>query len=773
MNPRAPYIANTMHLAPLIRDLAIILGVAGLISLLFHKIRQPVVLGYIISGMLIGPHTPPFQLVTDLPSIKTWAELGVIFLMFSLGLEFSFRKLTKIGTSAAITTGMEVMFFIPVGFLLGKVLGWTSMDSLFLGAMLSISSTTIIIKALDELKLKKHHFAELIFSVLVVEDLVAILLLVALGTIAVTKTVAPLDLLMATLKLVLVVGGWFVFGYFVVPRFIKVVGATGSNETLTILSLGLCLFLVVFATHFEYSTALGAFIMGSILAESPFLSRIEHNMTSLRDVFGAVFFVSIGMLIDPKILLDHWGAIGLICVVTIVGKVLSTTFGELVSGQSLKNSLQVGFGLAQIGEFSFIIAQLGLSLKVTSDYIYPIGVAVSLVTTFTTPYLIRHSSWFAEQIEKRLPVRILDGLNRYAAQAEAKRAGAGDRRSVLRPFLKWAVNGLTASIIFILCSEWVLPLLAEEAGLSENWVPLLGWCVGVVVSSPFIYGMLVAFRGDWGTNPEAGTTGGIYLLGLLSRGMTALWIGLLSAEFFPGRFVALGTIGFLVLAFYLFYQQLEKAYRWFESKFLSTFTTHPENPDETPEPSQVQAEDSSKEILTSTPGFKHLAPWDVHLTSLEVHPNSKTVMKKVSEAAFRVRFGVNIVAIRRGNRSIMPPKPDDSLLPHDELVLLGSDAQIDKLRSELEEAPSTSTPTPIHYELRQAKLKRGTSFIGSTIRASGIRETYHAMVVGLERKGERIVNPDSDLKLMTSDVLWVAGDQADLNTLIQALENKK
>lgn len=741
-----------MHLAPLIRDLAIILGVAGLISLLFHRIRQPVVLGYIIAGIIIGPYTPPFQLITDVPSIKTWAELGVIFLMFTLGLEFSFRKLAKVGGSAAITTGMEVMFFLPAGFLIGKALGWSSMDSLFMGAMLSISSTTIIIKALDELHLKKHRFAELIFAVLIVEDLVAILLLVALGTVAVTKTVSPLDLIMATAKLVLVVGGWFLVGYFLVPRFMKFVGKTGNDETLTILSLGLCLSLVVFASHFEYSTALGAFIMGSILAESPVLARIESNMSSLRDLFGAIFFVSIGMLIDPRMLWDHLGAVALICTVTIFGKILSTSIGALISGQSLRNSVQVGFGLAQIGEFSFIIAQLGISLKVTSDFIYPIGVAVSLVTTFTTPYLIRFSARFATGLEDRLPIRIREGLNRYAAQAEARRTGVGEKRSALRPFVRWSMNGLTASIIFILCSEWLLPILATQAGVGETWVPLLGWCAGILLSSPFIWAMLTAFRTAGEQKPEAGTSGGIYLLGLLARLMTALWIGILSAEFFPGRYVALVTIFLLLVAFLLFYRQMENAYHWFESKFLSTFD-----------------ESGEKEEELDEGAFSHLAPWDAHLVKMEIHPNSSLVLKPIGEAALRVRYGVNIVAIRRGRVSIVTPKPDAVLLPRDELILLGTDEQVEKMRHEFE-APHEGVAAPeTSYELRQARLGQGSTFAGLTIRQSGIREKYHAMVVGLERDGERKINPDSDLQLEALDVLWVAGDKNQLGALILAL----
>ena len=424
-----------MHLAPLIRDLAIILGVAGLISLLFQRIRQPVVLGYIIAGILIGPHTPPFQLITDIPSIQTWAELGVIFLMFSLGLEFSFRKLARVGGSAAITAGAEVLFFLPAGFLVGKAFGWTSIDSLFLGAMLAISSTTIIIKALDDLKLKTHRFAELIFAVLIVEDLIAILLLVGLTTVASNNTISPLELLSASLKLVLVVGGWIISGYFIVPRFMKYVGKVGNNELLTILSLGLCLALVVFANHFHYSTALGAFIMGSILAESPVLHRIENGVASLKDVFGAVFFVFIWMLIDSTALWEHKRAVSVLCLVTHVGQILSTSLRALISGQSLRNSVQVGFGLAQIGEFSFIIAGLGLT---QSNKPIPLSdrSCCFLVTTFTTPYLIRFRS--CSLCARGATSKTLDRRTQSLRRTiRGQRAGADGRREAFRPILRW------------------------------------------------------------------------------------------------------------------------------------------------------------------------------------------------------------------------------------------------------------------------------------------------------------------------------------------------
>jgi len=426
-----------MHLPPLIYDLAVILAVAGIMSFLFQWIKQPVVLGYIAAGVIVGPYTPPFVLVGDIEGIRTWAELGVVFLMFTLGLEFSFRKLISVGVTASITAALEVGFFLISGHYLGVLFGWSSMDGLFLGAMLAISSTTIIIKALEELKLKNHRFARLIFGVLIVEDLFAILLLVALTTIATTKVFSPMALASATLNLFFVVGSWFVTGYFLVPKLITLVAKKKNNEMLTLISIGLCLLLVVLANHLGYSPALGAFIMGSILAETKLIHQIENLMIPLRDLFGAIFFVSIGMLIDPQALWEHRIVIGILCTVTIIGKIFITASGALVSGQSFRNSLQVGFGLAQIGEFSFIIATLGKTLNATSEKLYPIGVAVSMVTTFATPYLIKYSGPVSIWAEYHLPIKVKRQLGRYTSWWDYRRAASKKSGGHLLAPFKW------------------------------------------------------------------------------------------------------------------------------------------------------------------------------------------------------------------------------------------------------------------------------------------------------------------------------------------------
>jgi monovalent cation:H+ antiporter-2, CPA2 family len=384
-------------------------------SLISQTLRQPVVLGYLLSGVIIGPYTPPFQLVNDIQSIQTWAELGVIFLMFTLGLEFSFKKLLKVGATAVITATAEVSFFLVVGFFIGKLLGWNDSDSLFLGAMLSISSTTIIIKALEEHKLKKEHFSQLIFGILIVEDLLAVLLLVGLTSFSSTQDFSIFSLLKTFVHLILVVGSWFLAGNVIIPPLMSAIDKKENKEMLTLVSIALCLILVVFAVQMGYSAALGAFIMGSILAESKVIHKIEEQMMPLRDLFGAIFFVSIGMLIDPHVIWEYRFEVMVLCLVTIIGKIIISSFGAFISGQKIKDSLQVGFGLAQIGEFSFIIATLGVTLGVTSPKLYPIGVAVSLVTTFTTPYLIKYSSSWADKILFIIPGKCKNVLESYTS----------------------------------------------------------------------------------------------------------------------------------------------------------------------------------------------------------------------------------------------------------------------------------------------------------------------------------------------------------------------
>jgi CPA2 family monovalent cation:H+ antiporter-2 len=380
-----------VHLLPLIQDLAVILGVASVVTFVSKKIRQPVVLGYLIAGIIVGPNTPPFSFVLDLSGIHTWAELGVILLMFTLGVEFSLKKLSQTGTTAIFTGIFEAIVMIALGFTAGKLAGWPTVDCIFLGAILSISSTAIIVKAIEELNLKSRKSTTLIYGILVVEDIIGILILAVLPLFAISEDFNALALGATGAKLIFVVSSALIFGYLLIPKLINYFSDAMNDEMLTIFSLALCLGLVVFAGYFHYPSALGAFLMGSFLADSKVANRIEHLMKPLRDLFGAVFFVSIGMLLNPVDILNHWKTIIFLSILTIIGKILSTSLGGKITGQDTKTSLQIGLSLAQIGEFSFIIAALGLELGVMRPELYPIAVSISVITTFTTPYLIRFS----------------------------------------------------------------------------------------------------------------------------------------------------------------------------------------------------------------------------------------------------------------------------------------------------------------------------------------------------------------------------------------------
>ncbi|NBU20629.1 sodium:proton antiporter, partial [bacterium] len=661
-----------MELAPLIRDLAIILGAAAIFSLIFKKIKQPLVLGYLVAGLILGPHTPPSPLVMDLPNIKVWAELGIIFLMFSLGLEFSFHKLSRVGVPAGFTAIFEVISMMTVGYFVGKYLNWSSSDSLFLGAMLSISSTTIIIKALDELKLKKRRFAELIFGILIVEDLVAILILVFLSTFASGSGFSGVELALSAAKLIFVVGIWFITGYFFIPRLVRYVARNGNDETITILSLGLCLSLVVIAAQFHYSAALGAFIMGSILAESSESHRIEELIKPLRDIFAAVFFVSVGMLLNPHTILNNIEYILLIALVTIVGKILSTLFGALIMGQSLRTSLQVGFGLAQIGEFSFIIAGLGMSLGVISDSLYPIGVAVSLITTFTTPYLIRISEPIATWIEGRLPHHVKALLTRYDTWHLERRADFALRKLFYNKALKWILNGIVVTACFLIISRYVTPIYTTTLP-NPLWANLAGWATSIISAAPFIWGMSVAFAekpNEMKISPDRVRLpqGAVMFL---SHMMTLFWIGFLSLEFISARYIAALIAILAILLFALLYRRLEASYAWFESQFLSTF----------------EASATSRKAEKFQEEF---APWDAHLVRIKIHPNSPFVLKHLHETNLRSQFGLNIVAIQRGENLLIAPGRNDLILPQDEILVLGMDDQIEKIRPSLESSPEGS-----------------------------------------------------------------------------------
>jgi monovalent cation:H+ antiporter-2, CPA2 family len=712
-----------MHLHPLISDLAMILGVAALVTLIFQKIKQPVVLGYIVAGFIVGPYTPSLITVTDLPDIKVLAELGVIFLMFSLGLEFTFSRLARAGKTAMGTALVELPIMMAVGYGAGQFLNWPFVDCLFLSGMLSISSTTIILKAYDEQGLKTRRFAEIVFGVLIVEDLFAILLLASLSTVVITQNFLSAEIIFSALQLILVVGGWFLFGYFLIPSFLRYTSKHLSNETLMVLSTGLCLLLVVLATHFNYSAALGAFIMGSILSETDESGRIERLIQPIRDLFAAVFFVSVGMLVDPVALQQNIGPILILTMLLILGKVVSNTVGAMMTGQPLKRSVQIGFSLGQIGEFSFIIATLGEKLGVTSKFLYPIIVAVSVITTFTTPYFIKISGKCGDFLEDMLPPTLKTRFAGYSTWALSPGDSDDARQVAWRQVLRHFLNGIIVTIIFLGMAEYGLPKL-QAIFPSSYALFLAGWALSVLLSAPFVWGMFFAFRSR--------TLGLPIFLGRLT---TIVWLGILSSAFFPTRLSLLITLICAGGLFFIFFRRLEQSYVWFERRLLSNIKG-------TGEP--------DSELAT-------LAPWDLYLTRLTLHQNSPLAGKQIKEAEIRSRYGLNIAAIQRGREIIAAPSSLDKLLPYDDLLVLGTDDQVDRFRREVE-TPSDFSGTPKElsdYALRRVLVTKGSEYVDRSIRESGIRENLKGLVVGLERGDFRTINPDPAFTLQVGDILWI------------------
>ena len=713
-------------LAPLIKDLAVILGVASLVTLLFQKIRQPVVLGYLLSGIIVGPHLPPYDLVTDVPSLHTLSELGVIFLMFSLGLDFSFHKLKRVGSPAIITGLFEVLLVLFIGVGLGKLLGWPIYDCIFLGAALSISSTTIIIRAMEELGLKSKHFAELVFGVLIVEDLLAILLLAGLSIVVGTHAVLSATLVDSAIKLFIVVGSWFLVGYFLIPSLIRKLVDVANQETLTIVSVALCLLLVCIAAYFGYSSALGAFIMGSILAETDLIQFIEQYMRPIRDIFAAVFFISVGMLIDPAVIIDQLGVVLLISAITILAKVLTTASGALTAGQSLTTSVRAGFSMAQIGEFSFIIAGLGLSLDVTRPTLFPIIIAVSAVTTFTTPYLIQASATVSQQLEKKLPASFKSFLSHYAILIHRYLMLKKKRAIYSQYIAKLLINAVMVAIIFTLSEKWLFPRISEWV-TTTYWVNTLSCLIALLLASPFIWGMIFAYK--MFPHRSRAAIKPIIAIGWI---FTFTVITTLAVTYFHTWSITflLALIAFLL--FSVLHKPLQKFYPWLEKRFLANIKT----------PSH---QETSKDELIA---------WGINLRGTDISSNYYFINKTLEELALNQQFGIHVIALYRGSKVILAPKHQEKIRLYDKLFILGNDEQIDAF-SQLLQTGIYQEELELfnHFELKTFLLDRTHPFVGLTIEEAMEKSQLTGIILGLERKGVRTINPNKETILNKDDLL--------------------
>jgi CPA2 family monovalent cation:H+ antiporter-2 len=666
-----------MHGISLLQDLAVVMIIAGFVTILCHRFKQPVVLGYIIAGVIIGPHTPPFPLIRDQETINTFAELGVILLMFSLGLEFSLKKLRQVGGTALIAAFSEILLMVWVGYEIGRVFGWSSMDSLFLGAMLSISSTTIIVKALGELGKTKERFAQLIFGILIIEDILAIAMIALLSGIAMTGSLDAVDVGKTLGKLGMFLAASLVVGLLSVPRLLTYVARFKSNEMLLVTVLGLCFGSALLAVKLGYSVALGAFIIGAVMAESREIHRIEHLIEPVRDMFSALFFVAIGLLIDPGMLASCWAPIVVITLAVVVGKVVTCTFGAFVGGHDTRTSLRVGMGLAQIGEFSFIMASLGLSLGVTSKFLYPIAVAVSALTTLFTPYLIRSADGLVHRFDRLAPASLVQVLGIYTDWAG--RLGQRHPSLAAKLMRRWmwqmALNAALIGAVFVAAASVVRTppaWLAGSEGVGEGLKAVL-WIVAAVVSLPMFIassrklqavGLLVA---ETKVSVEAAgeRTAAIrsvvaHVIPIAGTSLLGLFVVVLSATFLPTFKV------FLVLLL------LAGLISWWMRRFFIRVYSK----------AQIELESTLRSPLPAKPpeGVDGALPTllrGANLRSCTLEAGRPAVGMRIRELRLRTLCGASIVAIDRGGSSLVNPGPEEELQAGDHVMLLGNEAQLE------------------------------------------------------------------------------------------------
>lgn len=737
---------TSVHLPDLISDLGLILITAAIAVLLFRILKQPLVLGYLVAGFLAGSEFDFFPTVKDMHSVEVWAEIGVIFLLFSLGLEFSFKKLMKVGGTASITALTQIIFMITVGFFVGQLMGWNKMNSIFLGVILSISSTTIILKTFDELGVKSQKFAGNVIGSLIVQDIIAILMMVLLSTIAVSQQFSGMELGLAVLKLIFFLTIWFVVGIFFIPTLLKKAKHLLTDEMMLIISLALCLLMVIFAANVGFSPALGAFIMGSIIAETTQAEHIEHLVKPVKDLFGAVFFVSVGMLINPETLVEYAIPVAILTFVVIFGQSISSTIGALLSGQPLKQSIQTGMSLSQIGEFSFIIATLGTTLKVTSDFLYPIVVAVSAVTTFTTPFMVKFAVPFSGYLEKKLPRKWVKRIQLYSANTEEIKS-LSNWQIVLRSYLTQVIiHSIIIVAVILLSSNFILPMVQ-----GSKFGHAIAALITLVILSPFLWALSlrrVAVKEVYILMQERKHHGPIIMLVLFRIVLTLFYIGFVLNTFFS---TGVAFVAFLIAigAYILFPKQLHAVYNRIESHFISNF--------------------NDRETRKENKRQNTLSPWDGHMADFNIAKESNLAGKTLEELKIREQFGINIASIRRGDVLINIPIRSERLFPGDEISIIGTDDQVKEFKIYLDkneiDVPEKVEQTDII--LQKLELKNRVC-IGKTIRESQIREKTHGIIVGVERNGKRILNPESHLVLEDSDILWIAGEKKRIAEFMKA-----
>lgn len=743
----------------LVADLALILISAGIITVIFRWLKQPLILGYLVAGFLVGPHFGLFPDVTSVHTVEQWAEIGIIFLLFSLGLEFSFKKLLKVGSSALITSMTVFIGMLVVGMTVGKAMGWTTMESIFLGGMISMSSTTIIIKSFEDLGLKKKPFANIVFGTLIIEDLLAILLMVLLSTLAVSKQFSGEEMVGSILRLIFFMVLWFTVGIFLIPIAMRKAKSFLNDETLLVLAIGLCFGMVIFANALGFSSALGAFVMGSILAETLQGEKIEKMIENIKNLFGAIFFVSVGMMVDPQIIVQYWKPVLLFTLIVTFGKPILATLGVLISGRPLKTSISAGMSLAQIGEFAFILASLGASLGVMREFIYPIMVAVSVITTFITPYFMKLSEPFSEWLEDHIPPKVMTFLNQYSASSQ-RVSNKSEWNKLLRVvIIRIVVYTILAIAINIGVYKLVYPLLLDNVThLSELAVKWISTILTILCMFPFLYGLAInrgkvseTFEKLW---YDKRSNRGILVAIILFR--VFLSIALCVSVFFNYFPFSYWVIFAGVIAFVLFIIISRSDIVRFE-KMENLFLSNLNEKD--------NLERKKRPITTS---LKDKMPdYNINIDKIVVSPNAPFIGQSLMEIPFHQEFGVNIVKIIRGNKIITLPSSQERIYPSDILYAIGTEEQMTRFVDSMDYYTGEELPEDdLDVVVTSILLSEKSQLANRKIAQSEVRN-YGCMIIGVERGENSVMNPPADLTMLPDDIIWLVGDKKNLDKIIE------
>ena len=748
------------HLATLITDLALLLIVAGITTLLCKRLKQPTVIGYILAGFLIGPVVDFVPTLADVENINLWAEIGIIFLMFGLGLEFSLHKLASVGSTGITAASVQVIGMVIVGFVTGQLMGWSVMNSIFLGGMLSMSSTMITIKAVEDMGLKDRPFVQPTVGTLVIEDIAAIFMMVVLSTIAVSQGISGGELAGTLGKMAFYLVLWLILGIYLIPSFLKKAQSLMNDETLLVVSLGICFGMVWLADALGFSSALGAFIAGSILAGTVHAEQIEHLVAPCKDLFGAVFFVSVGLKVVPAMLIEYLGSIILLTVIVIVGKALLLTIGMLAAGEKLSDSLYSALSQTQIGEFSFIIATLGISLGVTGDFLYPVIVAVSVVTTFTTPYLIKSADRLHKAIEALLPDKWRKNMERYEDEKSLTEIGDEDWKQYLKGYFStFAINGVVVFGLMQIGFTFMLPFLQKVLG-STMAADVISCVVIYILIVPFLPAMMI-FRKRYFTALWLKSFANHLPLMFLVALRTAVTILLMMLPLYWIFHLPLPLLLVVAVpATYLLSKSnwLVGRYLQIEAHFLSNFNERR---------LQEQQGDTSHSWLDE----------QLYVAEYVVSEGDRAVFKSLKDLQWGRVMQINVIKIIRGRKHMNIPEGDEELHVGDHLFVLGTDKALENFEMLADKGHIVTRTAADQVTLRQfishqeryeedqqllcyaVKVEKDSPLAGTSIRDSQIKTNWSCFLVGLERDLLPIVTPLPSMILSAGDLIWVLGSQ--------------